>query len=167
MITDDTQPSYAIRDENALLPPPKILFYGVLGLSFLSVILPIVSIFLFRDVLRPSQQQRIINNLPVMSNFLPYRPAAEDTVPTVVNTGTNLSADLLIEATQTPTFSPTITTIPPTLTNGQVAVSTSGSSEIDEGEKIFCSGLVFRVVFVGVLGLVVVVAAAVVLVLCL
>jgi len=148
LITDDTQPSYAIRDENALLPPPKILFYGVLGLSFLSVILPIVSIFLFRDVLRPSQQQRIINNLPVMSNFLPYRPAAEDTVPTVVNTGTNLSADLLIEATQTPTFSPTITMIPPTLTNRQEALSTSGSAEIDKGEKISPTSTVIPTVHV-------------------
>jgi len=134
--TDDTQPSYAIRDENMLVAPPKFLFYGVIGLSFLSVILPIVSILFFQDVLRPSQQQRIINSLPFMGNFLPYRPAVGDTVPTVVNTGTNLSADLLIEATQTPTFSPTTTTIPPTLTNGQEALSPSGNSTIDEGEDI-------------------------------
>lgn len=95
MITDDTQPSYTIHNGNPLSPPPKILFYGVIFFSFLSVVLPIVSIILFRDVLRPSQQQRIINSLPFMDNFLPYRPAVGETVPTVAYVGTTLSTNLL------------------------------------------------------------------------
>lgn len=114
MITDDTQPSYAIRNENALLPPPKLLFWGVIGLSLLSVILPIMSIMLFRDVLRPSQQQRIINHAPFMTNFLPYKPSAGLILPTAVYVESTVSTDILLaSATQTSTSTPA-----PVPTNG-------------------------------------------------
>lgn len=110
MITDDTQPSYTIRDENKLLPPPKILFYGVIGLSFLSIVLPMVSIILFQDVLQPSQQQRVINSVPFMKNLLPHRPAVGDILPTAIYVESTLSADDLI-VVSVPTSIPTSTAI--------------------------------------------------------
>ena len=66
----DTQPSpsYYLKSRNdGLRAPPKLLLWGV-TLFFLLVVLVIVGfIFGFREVLRPAQQQRMIDQLPFLS----------------------------------------------------------------------------------------------------
>lgn len=65
----DTQPSRAVylksRDDG-LRAPPRLLFWGVL-LFFSLVVFGIAGfIFGFREILRPAQQQRVIDQLPFM-----------------------------------------------------------------------------------------------------
>ena len=66
----DTQPSpsYYLKSRNdGLRAPPKLLFWGV-TLFFLLVVLTIVGfVFGFREILRPAQQQRMIDQLPFLS----------------------------------------------------------------------------------------------------
>lgn len=66
----DTQPSrsyYLKSREDSLRAPPKLLFWGVV-VVFLLVILGLVGfVFGFREVLRPAQQQRVIDQLPFLS----------------------------------------------------------------------------------------------------
>ncbi len=66
----DTQPSrsyYLKRREDGLRAPPKLLFWGLI-IFFLLVILGIAGfVFGFREVLRPAQQQRLIDQLPFLS----------------------------------------------------------------------------------------------------
>lgn len=65
----DTQPSrsyYLQGREDGLRSPPKLLFWGVI-LFFVLVAIGIVGvIYGFREVLRPAQQQRVIDQLPFM-----------------------------------------------------------------------------------------------------
>ena len=66
----DTQPSRSyyiqVRDDG-LRSPPKLLFWGLI-LFFLLVVCGTVGvIYGFREVLRPAQQQRVIDQLPFMS----------------------------------------------------------------------------------------------------
>ncbi|MCY4061830.1 MAG: tetratricopeptide repeat protein [Chloroflexi bacterium] len=66
----DTQPSpsYYLKSRNdGLRAPPKLLVWGV-TLFFLLIVLGIVGfVFGFREVLRPAQQQRMIDQLPFLS----------------------------------------------------------------------------------------------------
>ena len=66
----DTQPSpsYYLKSRNdGLRAPPKLLFWGV-TLFFLLVLLGIIGFVVgFREVLRPAQQQRMIDQLPFLS----------------------------------------------------------------------------------------------------
>lgn len=115
MAIDDTQPNLKIVTNNELMPPPPVLFYGVLFVFLLMLLAPVVGIYAFRDVLRPGQQQRVINILPVMEAFLPSRPGPGDTLPTVVaDQGSLVSAESLLGlslATPTPISDTTIGTI--------------------------------------------------------
>ena len=82
----DTQPSrsYYLNSRNdGLRAPPKLLFWGMI-LFFFLIVLGIAGIIIgFREVLRPAQQQRIIDQLPFMSVL--RRPTPEGGVfPTIV-----------------------------------------------------------------------------------
>ncbi|MCA9893977.1 MAG: tetratricopeptide repeat protein [Anaerolineae bacterium] len=59
---------------NDLQAPPRILFYGVLGFFVLVILGIIGAIFVFTQVLQPSQQQRVIDAAPFMRSFLPPTP---------------------------------------------------------------------------------------------
>ena len=64
----DTQPSprLRVRRDDGLRAPPRWLFWGVL-LCFLAGIVGIAGLVVgFREVLKPAQQQRIIDQLPFM-----------------------------------------------------------------------------------------------------
>ena len=66
---NDTQPSrsvYLRSHDEGLKAPPKLLFWGVIVFFLLVIIGTAGVIFGFREVLRPAQQQRIIDQLPFM-----------------------------------------------------------------------------------------------------
>lgn len=65
----DTQPSrsYYLKSRDGLRAPPKLLFWGVM-LFFLLVVFGAAGFVIgFREVLRPAQQQRMIDQLPFLS----------------------------------------------------------------------------------------------------
>lgn len=82
----DTQPSrsYYLNSRNdGLRAPPKLLFWGVILFFFLIVVGFAGVVIGFREVLRPAQQQRIIDQLPFMSVL--RRPTPEGGVfPTII-----------------------------------------------------------------------------------
>lgn len=89
------EPNEAPRGE--LAAPPRFLFWLVIGLFLLAIIGSVSGVLVFRNVLRPGQQQRVIDMLPFMSAFLD-RPDPNTTLPTVapnVNTGGPSAEDLL------------------------------------------------------------------------
>lgn len=66
----DTQPSrsyYLKRREDGLRAPPKLLFWGLIIFCLLLVLGIAGFVFGFREVLRPAQQQRLIDQLPFLS----------------------------------------------------------------------------------------------------
>jgi tetratricopeptide (TPR) repeat protein len=77
---DDTQPTPAY--EPGLRPPPPLLLYGVLALFMFGIIGALSAVIVFREVLEPAQQQRVMDELPFMEAFLPARPGPDDTLPT-------------------------------------------------------------------------------------
>ena len=83
----DTQPSpsYYLKTRNdGLRAPPKLLLWGV-TLFFLLVVLGIGGfIFGFREVLRPAQQQRMIDQLPFLSMLRNPTPIG-GVFPTIVS----------------------------------------------------------------------------------
>ena len=103
-IPEDTQPNLAIANVSGVAPPPPLLFYGILFLFVLMIITPIGSIIAFREILRPGQQQRVVNMLPFMEAFLPPRPSPGDTLPTPMSGGDldSVSDSLLSISISTP-----------------------------------------------------------------
>ena len=88
------------------------MFYGAILIFILILIVPVVSIYIFREELRPAQQQRVISVIPFMEVFLPTHPDIGDTLPTVIpaQVGDLSANDLLNLALSTPT--PTETILP-------------------------------------------------------
>lgn len=128
LVKEDTQPNLKMTVQYGVSPPPRIIFYGAIVLFAIIMVAPVVGIYGFRQVLRPAQQQRVINMIPFMEAFLPPRPGIGDTLPTIVpDQSSSVSAeDLLGLSLITPTavdeaiVFPTITVTPtrrvPTLT---------------------------------------------------
>ncbi len=81
----DTQPSrsYYLKRHDGLRAPPKLLFWGVM-LFLLLVVFGVAGFVIgFREVLRPAQQQRMIDQLPFLSML--RNPTPEGGVfPTIV-----------------------------------------------------------------------------------
>ncbi|MFW5771826.1 MAG: C39 family peptidase [Phototrophicaceae bacterium] len=69
-------------EQSGLQAPPKILFYGVIFLFMLAIIGTLSGVVIFRDVLRPAQQQRVMDIFPFMEALLPPRPAPDAVLPT-------------------------------------------------------------------------------------
>ena len=93
----DTQPSRPIKlkSERGVNAPPKFLFWGIIGLFILIIIGTLGWIYAFQNVLLPSQQQRVIDQLPFMSRFLPPTPEG-GILPTVAPADNGANAmDLL------------------------------------------------------------------------
>lgn len=74
---------YTPMYQNELPAPPKFLLWAVIGLFVLGIVGTIGSVVIFRNVLMPSQQERVMGVLPFMEAFLPPRPGAGDTLPTL------------------------------------------------------------------------------------
>lgn len=82
----DTQPSrsqYLQSRSDGLQAPPKLLFWGVI-LFFLLILLGLAGFVIgFREVLRPAQQQRVIDQLPFLSILRNPTPSG-GVFPTIV-----------------------------------------------------------------------------------
>ena len=112
----DTQPSrnyYLKSRDDGLRAPPKLLFWGVI-LFFVLVVIGIAGfVYGFREVLRPAQQQRIIDQLPFMSilrNPTPMggvfpsivSPENEDAALSLLDMPLNIASPTAVEDSATP-----------------------------------------------------------------
>ncbi|MBP6298313.1 MAG: C39 family peptidase [Anaerolineae bacterium] len=97
--------------------PPRWLFWGVIGIFVLGMVGIAGAIAAFRFVLEPAQQERVMQVLPFMEEFLPPRPNPGDTLPTPEASGTELLSpqDLLSGLTLSSTTTPADATAEPTL----------------------------------------------------
>jgi hypothetical protein len=93
--------------------PPRILLWGVVGLFILGVLGTIGGVVVFREVMTPGQQARVMDRLPFMEAFLPPRPGADDTLATAGPVDEEAAHDLLFgfqlgdeEAEATPGVTP-------------------------------------------------------------
>ena len=124
--TSDT--AHADVDSEPVSPPP-FLVWLIAGIFLLTVVGATGGVIVFRNVLRPGQQQRVVNMLPFMEAFLPRNPGAGTALPTALPTYVSaLSSDDLINTvlvSPTPEIIPTTTVQPPTPTSIAVATSTS------------------------------------------
>lgn len=119
-----------MKDETPLQPPPRWLMILV-TLVVISLILMILggigSIFVFQNVLRPGQQQRVINTFPFMEALLPSRVDINARVPTAQpNPNNAISPDDLLNlvvSTELPT-----STLEPTLTTTSVPTAQATSA---------------------------------------
>lgn len=75
----------------------RIVLRIALGLLLLGLIGSITGVFIFRNGLRPSQQQRIINILPFTENFL-SRPPENYSLPTPVPATSEISPEDLLNS---------------------------------------------------------------------
>jgi hypothetical protein len=124
VVKHDTQP-IRYRSSNEVPPPPRFLFWSVIGLFVLAIVGTIAGIIIFRNVLQPGQQQRVINIVPFMQAFLPPHPAADDTLPTPeavtgnpedllnLDFGASATEESTPEVTEEPTE---VSVLPPTAT---------------------------------------------------
>lgn len=106
---DDTQPRLPISmARREMSGPPRWLLWSAVGLLVLIVIGGVGSIVIFREVLRPSQQQRVIDQLPFMHAFLRPTPSG-GTLPTPLPdaAGAGDALDLLQIDLALPSASPT------------------------------------------------------------
>ena len=92
----DTQPGRSYYRPTYSDAPPKILLWGVL-LCFLLFLLGIAAaIFGFREILQPAQQQRVIQQIPLMRIFLEPTPLG-GVFPTIVAASNSDDARSLLE----------------------------------------------------------------------
>ena len=78
-------------------PPPKILLWVVISLFLLAIAGGIGAVVVFRSVLLPGTQQRIIDQLPFMQAFLPPTPEG-GTLPTAIPVEGGISPEDLLAA---------------------------------------------------------------------
>lgn len=95
---------------HGVAPPPRFLFWLVIALFLLAVVGSIGAVFVFRNVLLPGQQQRIIDQVPFMRAFMPPTPEG-GALPTAIPVEGDISPDDLLAA---PLGLPTLTTVPTT-----------------------------------------------------
>lgn len=119
----DTQPNLrAVRSNEG--GPPRVLLFGVVGFCLLVIVAAVAVPIIFREVLSPAQQQRLIDQLPFMEAFKRPTPMG-GVLPTVGPNAAleNSAMDLLNmsplgTATADPqsVIVPTATLMPPTQT---------------------------------------------------
>ncbi len=89
-------------------PPPRFLLWLILGLFVLAIVGSVGAVYVFRSVLLPGQQQRIIDQLPFMRALMPPTPAG-GTLPTAQPADSEISPEDLLSA---PLDIPTLTLVP-------------------------------------------------------
>ena len=120
----DTQPSRAHlrRDDGGA--PPRWLFWGCV-LSFLSLVLGFVFvIFAFREILKPAQQQRVIDQLPFMRVLRRPTPAG-GVFPTIAASADSDDALALLDMPldlPAPTTAQDATQVPPSATSAPTSL---------------------------------------------
>lgn len=95
----DTQPGrsyYRPTYSDGLRAPPRILLWGVILCFLLFLLGVLATIFGFREVLQPAQQQRVIQQIPLMRMFLEPTPLG-GVFPTLVSASNSGDARSLLE----------------------------------------------------------------------
>lgn len=133
---DDTRPRPVYRPApppreyhaNEIPAPPRFLFWAVIAIFVMGILGVSGGILVFRSVLEPAQQERVMSIFPFMEAFLPSRPPTDATLPTPIATSNIAPEDLLTiplnipdAVTQTPAavatqLQPTGTPLPATPT---------------------------------------------------
>ncbi|MCB9451952.1 MAG: tetratricopeptide repeat protein [Anaerolineaceae bacterium] len=133
----ENQDSHEHYDEG-VTPPPRLLLWLVVGIFIIGIVSAVAGVVIFRSVLTPGQQERVLGVVPFMELFMPPRPEVGDTLPTPnPDESSDISpADLLsgpalnIEKTAEATIEPE-STLPPTSTLAPtVVVATSTATPI-------------------------------------
>jgi hypothetical protein len=91
--------------EGGLSAPPRWLLWSVIAIFVLAIAGGVTGIVIFRDVLRPSQQQRVMDMFPFMRAFM--RGGEALPTPELQLTSTISAADLLNLQIATRTLTPT------------------------------------------------------------
>lgn len=109
-----------VDGQSELPPPPRFLLWLVIGLFILAILGGAAGVYIFANVLRPGQQERIIGILPFMEVFL-NRPAPDTVLPTAApQDGSSLSPDDLLNMPLVASTVETTATPVPTLAVTQV-----------------------------------------------
>jgi len=112
--SSDTQPSMRrVQLQQDDGRPPRLLFWGVIVLSLGLLVGGVGAVLIFRDVLRPSQQQRVLEVAPFLRGFLPPTPMG-GLLPTVDPALANSEAALNLLTTPLKLSSPTPLLLSPT-----------------------------------------------------
>lgn len=74
----------AYEQDHGLQGPPRLLLFAVIGLFVLALLGTTAGIFVFRNVLRPGQQQRVVQILPFMDALRPRYESETGRVPTAI-----------------------------------------------------------------------------------
>lgn len=82
--------------DDTLPPPPRFLWWLIIGGAVLFIVGMVAGVFVFRNVLRPGQQQRVIDTIPFIEVFLPPRPAPDAVIPTALPSNNSISSDDLL-----------------------------------------------------------------------
>lgn len=98
--------------DDGLQAPPRILFWGLIAGILLFIVGILAGIFIFREVLTPGQQQRVIDAIPFMKVLLPAHPAPDTVLPTVAPVNPTAAMDLLNLSIDSANPSPEITEAP-------------------------------------------------------
>lgn len=114
------------HEQEHTLSPPGLMVWAIVGLFVFIIIGSIIGVVVFVHILRPGQQQRIVNLLPVAAVFLPKQDTRAFAIPTPVggqadglppeellNISVHGSTDEPVILTETP--QPTVTTAVPTI----------------------------------------------------
>lgn len=105
---DDTQPNVAVkyhRYADEIPAPPRILLWGVIGLFLLGIIGTLAGVYIFREVLTPAYQWRVMQTFPFMEALLPKGapiPTAEAVEQSELDALLNLSLNPEVTAAATP-----------------------------------------------------------------
>lgn len=89
-------------------PPPRFLLWLVIGVVLLGILGSVGAVYVFRSILLPGQQQRVIDQLPFMRVFMPPTPVG-GTLPTAQPADSEISPEDLLSA---PLGLPTSTLVP-------------------------------------------------------
>lgn len=104
------------QDPQVLAPPPPLLMKLVVGGAILFAIGVLAGVIIFQQMLRPGQQQRVINSFPFMTAFLPSRPDPGETVPTPLPRSFSvITVEDLWSSTEEPTPRATTTVTSPAI----------------------------------------------------
>jgi len=94
--------------DDGLQAPPRILFWGLIAMVLLIFVGILASIVVFREVLTPGQQQRVVDAVPFMRALLPPQPAPDSVLPTIASPNATAAMDLLNLEFSSPTDMPVV-----------------------------------------------------------
>jgi tetratricopeptide (TPR) repeat protein len=117
------------RGSDGVAPPPRFLLWLIVGLFVLGIVGAVGGVFIFRNILLPGQQQRILEHAPFMRAFMPPTPEG-GTLPTAIPAESDITAEDLLGA---PLNLPTTTSVPtaePTQVSAQIQVEPSPTATL-------------------------------------